>query len=91
MADDLKTVPFRYIASEDTVFSVQNYGEPVVTLHGDGRLEVNPKYSMDEAAKVFWEAVESARRWDGVERRKPLHAHRDSNEKCADCPEGYPV
>ena len=28
-----------------------------VTIHRDGRVDVNPKYTTDEAAKKFWEAV----------------------------------
>lgn len=28
-----------------------------VTIHQDGRVEVNPKYTTDEAAKLFWDAV----------------------------------
>lgn len=29
----------------------------VVTIHRDGRVDINPKYTTDEAAKKFWEAV----------------------------------
>ena len=35
-------------------------GEPLVTVYFDGRVEVNPQYTMDEAAAAFWEAV---RKW----------------------------
>ena len=29
----------------------------IVTFHGDGRVEVDPKYEVDDAAKAFWDAV----------------------------------
>ena len=32
-------------------------GEPAVTLTRDGRLGINPKFTMTEASFVFWEAV----------------------------------
>lgn len=31
--------------------------EPIVVLHHDGRVEINPKYSTTDAAKAFWDAV----------------------------------
>lgn len=34
-------------------------GESVVRLHHDGRVVVNPKWSTDEAARLFWQAVEA--------------------------------
>ena len=32
-------------------------GEPIVTIHHDGRVDVNPLYSLNEAANAFWLAV----------------------------------
>jgi hypothetical protein len=32
-------------------------GAPIVTIHHDGRVELNPAYSLDEAARAFWDAV----------------------------------
>jgi hypothetical protein len=32
--------------------------ERFVTIHSDGRVTVNPKYSYDSAARVFWEEVQ---------------------------------
>ncbi len=32
-------------------------GEPLVTIHCDGRVDVNPAFTLDEAAMAFWEAV----------------------------------
>jgi hypothetical protein len=32
-------------------------GEPLVTIWYDGRVEVNPLFTVDETAKLFWEAV----------------------------------
>jgi len=29
----------------------------VVTIHSDGRVDVDPKYTTDEAAKLFWKAI----------------------------------
>ena len=40
-----------------TLLTISNWGDVVVQIHQDGRVEVNEKYSMDEAAKKFWEAV----------------------------------
>ena len=31
--------------------------EPIVTIHWSGRVEVNPKYTVDDAARAFWDAV----------------------------------
>lgn len=31
--------------------------EPIVTIFPGGRVEVNPKYSTDQAATAFWNAV----------------------------------
>ena len=30
-----------------------------ITIHRDGRVEIDPKYTTDEAAKLFWQAVEN--------------------------------
>jgi hypothetical protein len=32
-------------------------GEPIVTIHYDGRVEINPAFTVDEAARAFWGAV----------------------------------
>lgn len=37
-------------------------GQPTVTVHHDGRLEYGPDYQPDEAARLFWEAVEQQAR-----------------------------
>lgn len=29
-----------------------------ITIHRDGRVEIDPKYTTDEAAKMFWDAVQ---------------------------------
>jgi hypothetical protein len=31
--------------------------ETAVAIHADGRIVVNPKFSSDDAAKAFWDAV----------------------------------
>jgi hypothetical protein len=31
---------------------------PLVMMHGDGRLEFGPTYMPDDAARIFWKAVE---------------------------------
>lgn len=31
--------------------------EPILTISKDGELWINPKYSTDEAAQKFWDAV----------------------------------
>jgi hypothetical protein len=41
----------------DSVLSFSQLNETIVTFHRDGRVEINPKYSADEAAKAFWNAV----------------------------------
>jgi hypothetical protein len=28
-----------------------------ITIHRDGRVDVDPKYTTDEAAKLFWKAI----------------------------------
>jgi hypothetical protein len=38
--------------------------ELIVTIHFDGRVTVNPKYSTDEAARAFWDAVRRLGRMD---------------------------
>ena len=30
-----------------------------ITIHRDGRVEIDPKYTTDEAAKLFWQAVKN--------------------------------
>jgi hypothetical protein len=32
-------------------------GDPIVTIRFDGRVEVNPAFTVDEAARAFWDAV----------------------------------
>jgi len=32
-------------------------GSPIVTIYHDGRVEVNPLYTLDEAANAFWRTV----------------------------------
>jgi len=41
----------RYLA----LFAIN--ADPIVTIHSDGRVNINPKYSTDEAAQAFWDAV----------------------------------
>jgi hypothetical protein len=38
--------------------------ELIVMIHNDGRVTVNPKYSTDEAARAFWDAVRRLGRMD---------------------------
>ncbi|MEV8344591.1 hypothetical protein [Streptomyces niveus] len=33
-------------------------GRPLVTIHPDGRVELGENYEPDEAARVFWDAVQ---------------------------------
>ena len=33
-------------------------GEPIVTIHCDGHVDLNPKFTTEEAAMAFWRAVE---------------------------------
>lgn len=32
-------------------------GSPIVTLHPDGRVEIDPRSTVNDAARQFWEAV----------------------------------
>jgi hypothetical protein len=32
-------------------------GDVIFTLHFDGRVEINPAYAVEEAARAFWDAV----------------------------------
>jgi hypothetical protein len=34
-----------------------NFFTPIVTLYADGRMHVDPGYSLDQAARAFWDAV----------------------------------
>jgi hypothetical protein len=43
--------------ASDSVLSLYQSNEQIVSIHPDGRIEINPKYTTDEAAKAFWEAV----------------------------------
>jgi hypothetical protein len=49
--------------------------EPFVTFHKDGKIEINPKYSVGEAADAFWaHVIAAARRSAGtvvLEAKKP--------------------
>jgi hypothetical protein len=42
---------------EPLVVLNQDPAERIVTVRADGTVEVNPKYTVDEAAKAFWDAV----------------------------------
>jgi hypothetical protein len=51
---------FIALASPLTHASLQissSVGAPIVTIHHDGRVEVNPAYTTDEVARAFWDAV----------------------------------
>jgi len=41
-------------------------GEIIVSIHADGRVEVNPKFTVDEAARVFWDAVKALAEGGGL-------------------------
>lgn len=41
----------------DLLLLSSNLNDTIVRFHKDGRIEVNPKYTVDEAAKLFWEKV----------------------------------
>lgn len=47
-------------------------GQTTVTVHHDGRLEYGPDYQPDEAARLFWEAVEQQAR--SIQYGAPLNA-----------------
>ena len=32
-------------------------GDPIVTIRFDGRIDVNPAFTLEEAARAFWDAV----------------------------------
>jgi hypothetical protein len=38
--------------------------EPIVRIHLDGRVEVDPRYTVDDAARAFWDAVRRLGRSD---------------------------
>lgn len=42
---------------DGTIAFITGSGKVAVTFHPDGRVEVGPDFTPDEAAKVFWEAV----------------------------------
>ena len=44
---------------------VHDSGEPIVTIYLDGRVEVNPAFTVDDAARAFWEAVKQLNPGDG--------------------------
>lgn len=41
----------------ETFTIMMGQDDPAVTIHRDGRIEVGEKYSADEAARAFWDAV----------------------------------
>jgi hypothetical protein len=47
-------------------------GQPTVTVHHDGRLEYGPGYQPDEAARLFWQAVDQQAR--NIQFGAPLNA-----------------
>jgi hypothetical protein len=53
------TVQTDFDEAPDAHFVVLNKDqhERIVTIRRDGAIEVNPKYTVDEAAKAFWDAV----------------------------------
>jgi hypothetical protein len=50
LTDANTTISFSSVPTSLVIFDA-------VTIHQDGRVEVNPKYTTDEAAQKFWEAV----------------------------------
>lgn len=60
------------IAPPPIVRITGNNGQPVVTVHHDGRLEYGPGYQPDEAARQFWDAVEQLSR--NIQYGAPLNA-----------------
>lgn len=44
------TISFSSVSTSLVIFDA-------VSIHQDGRVVVNPKYTTDEAAQKFWEAV----------------------------------
>lgn len=41
-------------------------GKRFVTVHADGRVEVAEGVTVDEAARVFWDAVQAVAGWKGA-------------------------
>jgi hypothetical protein len=50
LTDANTTISFSSVPTSLVIFDA-------VTIHQDGRVVVNPKYTTDEAAQKFWEAV----------------------------------
>ena len=49
------------ISPECSSLSFHGGGEEIIRIDADYTIKVNPKFSNDEAAKAFWEAVERLR------------------------------
>jgi hypothetical protein len=43
-------VQFAYVESGEPI-------EPIFTLNADGTLSINPRYTISESAKAFWDEV----------------------------------
>lgn len=68
MVDDIKIEGGTYVTGmtirnpseiSTATLSFANAAGTAVTIHPDGRVEVNPKFSTDEAAQAFWDAVKA--------------------------------
>lgn len=52
--DDVTT-----IQPSDAIFTVHGVNEePLVTMYRDGRMEFGPTYAPNEAARIWWKAVQ---------------------------------
>ena len=43
---------------DDTVFTLGNNAHEIVRIGADGSFWIDPEWDLDDAAKLFWEAVE---------------------------------
>lgn len=56
---DMQDVCITAATVSSSVFAIPNANQkPLVTIHNDGRLEFGEDYEPDEAAQVFWAAVQ---------------------------------
>lgn len=50
--------PINFAVFGPGAFSIHHTsGDPIFAIHADGRLEINPAFTVDEAARAFWDAV----------------------------------
>ena len=51
---------FAYIRPPDALVIAKGEGNPIVTVHADGKVTLAEGYEPDRAASIFWDAVERA-------------------------------